>query len=160
MRSWKLVAYLLVCSIIIAFIYYPAKTMSIRRWVTPGSNLVMELASTIKSTNNSGKALELYYIVTSMDYVEDYGDYWQTPEETIIREAGDCEDFTFLLVSLFVAAGLEKPAVMFGSYDGDGHAWVEWNNKVFESTDFAFPFSNDRYEALGYMVKHRIVAGD
>jgi len=157
MKSWKSLAYILVCATLIFLIYYSAKPMSISRWVTPDDSLVMELASTIKSTNNTGKALELYCIVTSMDYIEDCGDYWQTPEETIIRGAGDCEDFTFLLASLFIAAGLEKPAVMFGSYNEGGHAWVEWNNKAFESTNFAFPFPTSRYDALGYTVKYRVI---
>ena len=55
----------------------------------------------------------LHFVQALMPYVEDVGDYWQTPVETLVLQKGDCEDGTILLVALLYA--LRFP-VCFGAY--------------------------------------------
>jgi transglutaminase-like putative cysteine protease len=38
-------------------------------------------------------------------------DYWQKPQETIVRGKGDCEDLAFLAASMLIAAGFPKDRV-------------------------------------------------
>ena len=38
-------------------------------------------------------------------------DYWQKPQETIVREKGDCEDLAFLAASMIIAAGFPEDRV-------------------------------------------------
>lgn len=67
------------------------------------------------------------YVAVAIAYVEDIGEYWRFPIETVNERVGDCEDTSFLLASLllnrlsetYVAAG-------YFVYGGNlyGHAWV------------------------------------
>ena len=62
-------------------------------------------------------------------------DYWQTPEETLLHRAGDCEDFSILLCSLLRAYGIDAQRVYVAlGINGaqDGHAFVieNWYNDV------------------------------
>lgn len=51
----------------------------------------------------------IYGLVSSFDYVPENGtDYWQTPVETIKYKAGDCEDLSGLMSSLFYLGGLNN----------------------------------------------------
>lgn len=68
--------------------------------------------------------------VASMEYVSDGAeDYWQSPAETLERQAGDCEDKALLLQHLLRADGLDAD-VVFGVEDArrsmELHAWVEY----------------------------------
>jgi predicted transglutaminase-like cysteine proteinase len=54
-------------------------------------------------------------------------DYWQTPEETLLYQTGDCEDFSILLCSFLRAYGIDAQRVYVAlGVDGenDGHAFV------------------------------------
>jgi len=42
------------------------------------------------------------YMKTKIRYVSDTKDYWQTPEETLIRGAGDCEDMARFALDVLV----------------------------------------------------------
>ena len=55
----------------------------------------------------------LHFVQALMPYVEDVGDHWQTPVETLVLQNGDCEDGTILFVALLYA--LRFP-VCFGAY--------------------------------------------
>lgn len=66
-------------------------------------------------------------------------DYWQTPEETLLVQEGDCEDFAILFYAL--AEYLEVPVqVVVGDIEIDkdgrrqtlGHAWVEYGGRVID----------------------------
>jgi len=56
------------------------------------------------------------------------GDYWQSPEETLRRGRGDCEDLALYLHRLLKDRGIDS-IVVFGVQDvtdaRTGHAWVE-----------------------------------
>jgi len=67
--------------------------------------------------------------VTEVRYADDDGaDYWQTPEETVRRGRGDCEDLALYLHRLLKQEGMDC-VVVFGVQDvtraETGHAWVE-----------------------------------
>ncbi|MBA7648104.1 hypothetical protein ES703_55884 [subsurface metagenome] len=73
------------------------------------------------------------FVCQNIDYRRDTGEFWQTPSETLARQQGDCEDTSILLTSLLKARGL--PAhIALGSYQGFGHAWVELNGQILETT--------------------------
>lgn len=55
--------------------------------------------------------------------VHDKNDYWQSPEETIMLESGDCEDFAFLAQAFLNEIGISSTVVMIGhKTDRKGHA--------------------------------------
>jgi predicted transglutaminase-like cysteine proteinase len=67
------------------------------------------------------------WVSSNITYVSDDDDYWQTPEETLERRKGDCEDFSILLCSLFRAYGIPDNEVFVAvGFDsgGGGHAFL------------------------------------
>ena len=73
------------------------------------------------------------WVANTIKYKEDddrWGeDYWQTPEETLTYNTGDCEDFSTLLCSLLRAYGIDAERVYVAlGVDGDdeepGHAFL------------------------------------
>jgi hypothetical protein len=65
-------------------------------------------------------------------------DIWQTPQETLARRNGDCEDSTLLVADLLLGAGY-RARVAMGRADGGEHAWCVVNadncDLVIESTN-------------------------
>jgi hypothetical protein len=60
------------------------------------------------------------------------GDYWQLPEETESRGAGDCEDKAIWLYTRLIAMGFEDVRLVVGKYrpnQADLHAWVMYRSK-------------------------------
>lgn len=104
-------------------------------FITPQDPAVQAVAASIISklgSNDSSQARmrEAYnYVTLNIRYVADVTEYgypevWAMPSETLKRGVGDCEDLSFLLCSVLHA--LRIPArVVFGSWRGTGHAWVE-----------------------------------
>lgn len=113
----------------------------------------------------------------------DQDDEWQTPEETLRRRAGDCEDFTILVQHVCGQIGYPATAYFFFSYEarGQGHAvacgrfddgrwWYSDNGGYYEENSFddirrsvarRAGWDADRtwYSALnGEQMKRRIVA--
>ena len=77
---------------------------------------IRSLASQVESrTGFTGYALAEYYrnlVHLTIDYasdedVHDRKEYWQLPSETLILGTGDCEDQTYLFVSLCRSSGFE-----------------------------------------------------
>ena len=67
--------------------------------------------------------------VAELAYLADAdGDDWQSPEQTVTRGGGDCEDLALLLQRLLRRDGIAS-TVVFGVRDAKrpktGHAWVE-----------------------------------
>ena len=75
----------------------------------------------------------LDFVCRHVTYTSDLGEMWQFPSETLSRALGDCEDSTFLFVSL---ARIFDPQVwaVLGSYQGYGHAWASKGSTIFETT--------------------------
>ena len=57
------------------------------------------------------------YMKTKIRYVSDKKDYWQTPMETLIRGAGDCEDMARFALDVLVRVQ-KLDDVRFICYDG------------------------------------------
>lgn len=72
-----------------------------------------------------------------LDYVQrlkqtkDRKEFWQYPEETIAK-GGDCEDKTFLLLSMLIQAGIEEAQGVKGRCLGKGHMWVEYKGYILD----------------------------
>lgn len=67
-------------------------------------------------------------------------DYWQTPQETLKRGAGDCEDIAVLFQSIANWMGIDMNVVVgqwiretrAGVFEKEGHAWVEHDGHVID----------------------------
>ena len=97
------------------------------------------------------------YVVTNITYVGDPEshrqlDFWQFPAETIALGQGDCEDCSFLLATLLIAAGISSfcVRVVFGDvkclHDDatEGHTWPIYKDeagvwRILESTHSEWP---------------------
>jgi hypothetical protein len=71
------------------------------------------------------------WVANNIDYMPDENrwgeDYWQTPEETLSYNTGDCEDFSTLMCSLLRAYGIdaERVYVALGINNEEyGHAFL------------------------------------
>ncbi len=91
----------------------------------------------------------LDFVCKHVTYTSDLGEMWQFPSETLSRTLGDCEDSTFLFVSL---ARIFDPQVwaVLGSYQGYGHAWASKGSTILETTyTSARPVTDpEAYEAM------------
>jgi len=120
----------------------------IRRWVFPDDDSFMkEIWQEIKAEHrndfaeSSSRQADLsakaiwHFVVERIAYLKDDRghDFWQFPPETLSLKQGDCEDKSFLAVSLMLAAGIPKNRVRVtvgamqtlenGTYSLFGHAW-------------------------------------
>jgi transglutaminase-like putative cysteine protease len=72
--------------------------------------------------------IEHFHEVSNITYLhEGTNDYWQTPEETLERQTGDCEDMALLLQKKLKEDDYNADLV-FGYLrvgESNGHAWVE-----------------------------------
>lgn len=53
----------------------------------------------------------LTWVRENITYTRDVGDNWQTPNETLVRKAGDCEDFCILMRALLINAGFDSSKI-------------------------------------------------
>lgn len=73
----------------------------------------------------------LEWVSDNIVYKEDMdtwgvGDYWQTPEETIVLRTGDCEDFTILAMALLYSIEVYSELVLLDVADGmNGKEWED-----------------------------------
>lgn len=79
-------------------------------------------------------------VANQIEYVSDFeahgvNNYWQTPEETLKRKTGDCEDHAILLAYYIKKSYVEyEPKIIIGTIEDIGHAWVKWNGYYYEAT--------------------------
>lgn len=78
-----------------------------------------------------------YWLQENIEYVGDEGDYWQSPEETLERGAGDCEDFAFLNDAFLRLLGYNSRTMVLFNNDGSRHAIC-----IFMDGDYYSFFSN------------------
>lgn len=107
----------------------PGEWHDIRDFVQPGSPAVVALYSQLGS--NTEACLD--WVCRNIDYRRDIGEWWSSPAETIDRGFGDCEDSTFVFVSLARNFNPNIWAVL-GSYHGYGHSWASENGFIYETT--------------------------
>lgn len=81
-----------------------------------------------------------------IDYAPDYVDYWQNPDYTLKIMKGDCEDETFVWVSIHRAKGHKAIAVGGYLYFDDGTAvrdiWYEYVDNNTRQRKFVTPVVN------------------
>lgn len=99
------------------------------------------------------------YVSEKIQYVEDktqygYEEVWAFPYETIERGMGDCEDSSFLMVSLLQALGIQARIATGESTltQGQRHMWVVTDMGILDATANE-PFSGfataDAYQEVG-----------
>lgn len=75
--------------------------------------------------------LNILDYVQKLELINDRKDFWQYPEETI-KKGGDCEDKTFLLMSILIKKGISDVRGVKGRYFGNGHMWVEYKEYILD----------------------------
>lgn len=63
----------------------------------------------------------LDFVCRNISYSRDIGEFFNFPWETLAAGEGDCEDSTFLLISLL--KNFTNAYAVLGDYQGWGHAW-------------------------------------
>lgn len=117
---------------------YPGQRHDLREFVQPDNPDVFAAFSQY----GPGPWALYDFVCRKVDYRRDWGEFWQTPSETL-RGHGDCEDSAILLTSLIRVVGAPNCYVALGSLGGYGHAWCELNGQVLETTyTSARPVSN------------------
>jgi hypothetical protein len=116
--------------------WLPATESEFESYITPQCDAVKETLQNILgeppyTLSQSGFDDIRGWVADNIAYKSDADqwrkDYWQTPEETLLRRTGDCEDFSILLCSLLRAYGIDAQRVYVAlGVDGeeDGHAFV------------------------------------
>jgi len=126
-------------------VYIPT---DIREWIcrTDSEVICRALAEIDLPTSRNASTFDMKawmiwkYVAEVVEYVEDkkacgIDDFWQFPEETLTLKKGDCEDSSFLLATLLIAAGISEQCVrvVLGNVTTDtgsfGHAWVVYHNE-------------------------------
>ena len=71
------------------------------------------------------------YVCEQIDYAGERVEFWRWPAETL-KGKGDCEDTSILLASIL--RNFTDAQVAVGTYCGFGHAWVELDKTILETT--------------------------
>lgn len=110
-------------------------------YITPYSSGVQKAVSSLNissSDDDVTKAVRAWgYVHKNVDYV--LSKRWKTPDETLEEGIADCEDYTFLLASMFEAMGLENHQIRVGDIklpDGrtEQHTWNIVNGRIVDGT--------------------------
>jgi len=91
------------------------------------SNFVRQVFPTVDDAFN--------WVVAHLQYVREDRDYWQTPFETLMRLAGDCEDGAILLAALFRQIVPDPWKVFVYVFERPAHAVVVYDGRVFDWTN-------------------------
>lgn len=84
---------------------------------------------------------------------KDHGDYWQTPEETVVRvnengqSLGDCDDFAFLAQAILLRQGIRAQVI-----EVPGHAVCAWIEKRPDGRYDAYSICTFGYDKNGQVV--------
>lgn len=84
-----------------------------------------------EETAPKGTILDMLHYTQQLKQTRDSQDYWQYPKETI-QKGGDCEDKTFLLLSMLIQGGINGAQGVKGRYLGQGHMWVEHDGYILD----------------------------
>ena len=87
----------------------------------------------------------LDWVCKRIQYRLDDGEWWRFPAETIIGTQGDCDDSAILLCSLL--RNFTDCYAVVGSYRGFGHAWVQTDGQILETT---YSFAHDVPDPQNY----------
>jgi len=74
----------------------------------------------------------VHQVFASLQYTPEVKDRWQTADETLMLNTGDCEDGAILLANELVAAGLPWWKILICVYEN--HVVVEYDGKKYDWT--------------------------
>ena len=86
--------------------------------------------------------------VSSQKYMNDFGEYWESPVEFEARGGGDCEDFAFALV---YRLGKSARAVCVKRPDGTLHEIVWYKDRFLEPQRFGLYYEKSSITVLWVM---------
>jgi hypothetical protein len=69
------------------------------------------------------------------DDIHDTPEYWQSPDQTYVWRAGDCEDYVILAMYLIRVEIGGWPEMIVGDHGvhvGNGHAWLSYAGRWYE----------------------------
>ena len=110
-------------------------------YITPYNPEVQQATESIgicEPCGNRKNALKIWnYVFNNVEY--QLSETWFTPAETLKNGKGDCEDVTFLVGSMLLAAGIEDTEIVVGYlHHGDGrkeeHTWNRVGDMVIDAT--------------------------
>lgn len=125
----------------------PNQDFFLDEFLTPVAKEVQKITSQVPGETLEAVGARLFDEVARIEYVLDQDrhgvpEFFQYPFETLLWQAGDCEDQAYLLASLLTASGVPNTMVVFGTVEINaqrfGHAWVEAQGKFIESTDIRY----------------------
>lgn len=78
----------------------------------------------------------LDFVTRNVAYRTDNGEWWEFPDEVIRERISDCDGSAILLASMLRQAGYSpnRVYVVIGTWRGLGHAWVELDGEILETT--------------------------
>lgn len=88
-------------------------------------------------------------------FVKDKKDYWQTPEETLERAKGDCEDKAILKMFVLQALGHDARLV-YCNTDGEGHMVCVVDDWILDSQEeWPLTFSESELKPARFIYYHQ-----
>jgi transglutaminase-like putative cysteine protease len=129
------------------------------------------LDSIPNSTNYDEQAIYcLHYVRNNITYKSDttvwkMSEKWQTPDETLIKKTGDCEDGAILLYQLCRLKGIPSSRLLLlcGDVVGGGHCWLAYKpmdlpiNFVFLDWCYWYDANSIDYRTKFYMDGKQII---
>lgn len=106
------------------------KTRAVQEFIRPEET--EEVLTELSYGKDRVAILEILNYTQQLKQRSDKKEFWQYPEETI-RKGGDCEDKTFLLLSMLIQAGIDGAQGVKGRCLGSGHMWVEYNGYILDT---------------------------
>lgn len=99
------------------------KTIDIREFIRP--------EETTGALRQLETVSDILHYTQNLKQTNDKKDFWQYPKETL-EGGGDCEDKTFLLLSMLIQGGVTGAQGVKGRFLGQGHMWVECNGYILD----------------------------
>lgn len=107
--------------------------------ITPNNSMVVSESRRIRpGSDDVDRALNAWdHVMSRIEYGLSPG--WKTPQETLKYREADCEDFTFLLASLFPNLGIKESKVVVGELisptgKSEFHTWNVVAGRVIDAT--------------------------
>lgn len=117
------------------------KSVNVQSWskefIDKPSKLTLSTAATFNTKQHTDYLMTdiLRWVEANIKYTGDMkswkmSEYWQTPDETLTKKTGDCEDGAILIYALARACGVPANRMLLfaGSVDGGGHCWLGYRS--------------------------------
>lgn len=114
---------------------------SLKKYITPNNIDVASFANSIDTVDDSSpyQYAESAWVAVRNDVSYKLSKKWKTPVETLHDKTGDCEDYTFLLCSIFPHLNIKTAKIHAGNLKGNQekniyHAWCTVGGNVVDAT--------------------------